>query len=80
MDADAHVALVRAAADAHFNTLRLWGRGIFMPQLFYEAADQMGLLIYHVRTTMRQQQARLTRGNCETLMTRRHSPYWEAVV
>ena len=50
-------------------------QGVFMPQLFYEAADQMGLLIYHVRTTMRQQQARLTRGNCEALMTRRHSPY-----
>ena len=133
MDADAHVALVRAAADAHFNTLRIWGgvraqkslvvdtqcdthldaadtaqrhgwdrservaaacgsarllkrrrcvraQGVFMPQLFYEAADMMGLLIYHVRTTMRQQQARLARGDCETLMTRRHSPCWEAVV
>ena len=50
-------------------------QGVFMPQLFYEAADMMGLLIYHVRTTMRQQQARLTRGDCEALMIRRHSPY-----
>ena len=41
MDADAHVALVRAAADAHFNTLRIWGGVRSLP---FAAVDTLTLL------------------------------------
>lgn len=39
--------LVQSAVDANFNTLRIWGGGIFQPDVFYDSCDQMGILIYH---------------------------------
>ena len=47
MDADAHRALVKSAADGAFNTLRVWGGGMFLPDAWYDACDELGLMVYH---------------------------------
>jgi len=39
--------LVRAAAAANFNTLRVWGGGVFAPEPFLDACDRHGILIWH---------------------------------
>jgi beta-galactosidase/beta-glucuronidase len=43
----AHVAMLRSAADAHMNTLRVWGGGSFYPDVVYDTADELGLMMYH---------------------------------
>lgn len=45
--APALLALVRSAAAAGMNTLRVWGGGAYLPAPFYAAADRVGVLIYH---------------------------------
>ena len=47
MSADAHRIMVQSAADAHFNTIRVWGGGMFLPRAFYDACDELGMLVYH---------------------------------
>ena len=44
---DAHRILVRSAAEAGMNMLRVWGGGMVLPQSFYHACDQFGILVYH---------------------------------
>jgi len=44
---EAHRVMVRSAADGGHNTLRVWGGGIFMPDEFYEACDELGLIVFH---------------------------------
>lgn len=39
--------IVDAAADAHMNALRIWGGGIYPPDVFYDRADARGVLIRH---------------------------------
>ncbi len=39
--------MVASAADANMNFLRIWGGGVFLPDAFYDAADRLGVLIYH---------------------------------
>eukprot|EP00039_Didymoeca_costata_P007213 m.97371 g.97371 ORF g.97371 m.97371 type:complete len:1025 (-) comp13593_c0_seq2:109-3183(-) len=46
-DANALQLLVKSAADANFNMLRIWGGGIFLYKAFYDAADELGILIFH---------------------------------
>ena len=36
-----------SASDAGFNTLRIWGGGIFLPDVFYDACDEKGIMLYH---------------------------------
>lgn len=43
----AHHQLVKSAVGANMNTLRVWGGGIFLPDAFYDACDELGILIYH---------------------------------
>jgi beta-mannosidase len=47
MSEAAHRSLVRSAADANFNTLRVWGGGAFLPGAYYDACDELGLMVYH---------------------------------
>lgn len=47
MDADAHRILVESAVEAKMNTLRVWGGGMFLPQVWYDACDELGIVIYH---------------------------------
>eukprot|EP00439_Symbiodinium_sp_Y106_P013904 s7315_g1.t9 len=54
----AHRVMVRSAAEGGMNTLRVWGGGIFLPDVprlsraldcmeFYDACDELGLVVFH---------------------------------
>jgi len=38
--------LVKSAAEANFNMLRIWGGGIYEKDCFYEYCDRMGILVW----------------------------------
>jgi len=39
--------IVKSAAEANMNMLRLWGGGIFQDDAFYDMCDKYGILIWH---------------------------------
>lgn len=39
-------ALIRAAADANMNFIRVWGGGGIEKQAFYDACDRHGIMVY----------------------------------
>ena len=43
----AYRAMLMHAASAGHNTVRVWGGGKFLPAAFYDACDEMGLMVIH---------------------------------
>ena len=44
---EAHVLMVQSAVKANMNMLRVWGGGMILPKAFYDACDELGILLYH---------------------------------
>lgn len=40
-------SLIALARDAHMNTLRVWGGGVYSSEAFMEACDEMGIMVWH---------------------------------
>lgn len=47
MTDEAHIHVVQSAAAAKMNMLRIWGGGMVLPDAFYDACDELGVVLYH---------------------------------
>jgi len=41
-----YIRLLQAARDSHHNMLRVWGGGIYEPDIFFNICDQMGITVW----------------------------------
>jgi len=46
-DGSRYRKLVSEAKDANFSMLRIWGGGLYLPDEFYDACDEYGIMIWH---------------------------------
>lgn len=46
LKAEKYRHLIRLARDAHFNMIRVWGGGIYEADAFYDACDELGIMIW----------------------------------
>lgn len=44
---DHYVHLLRSCKEANMNMIRLWGGGLYEPEIFYEYCDENGIMIWH---------------------------------
>ncbi len=47
MDRARYEGLIRSAAEAHQNMLRIWGGGYYEEEAFYDLCDEYGILLWH---------------------------------
>lgn len=44
---EAFIALLHSAAQGNHNTLRVWGGGLYLNNVFYDTADSLGIILFH---------------------------------
>jgi hypothetical protein len=45
--ADSEQKLLLEATKANFNMLRIWGRGLYERDIFYEQCNRLGIMLWH---------------------------------
>ena len=43
---EAHLFMARSMAAAHFTAVRIWGGGVYLPDIFYEELSLLGIMVF----------------------------------